>query len=44
MLLHFSKLIVKYQDNIQKTWSMIIEATGKEKYNKKNSLKNLYKK
>ena len=35
MLLRFSKLIVKYQDNIKRTWSMIIEAIGKEKYKKK---------
>ena len=35
MLLRFSKLIVKYQDNIKRTWSMIIEAIGKGKYKKK---------
>ena len=30
--LHFSKLILKYKNNIRKTWQVIKEATGKEKY------------
>ena len=29
--LHFSKLIVKYKDNIKKIWSVIKEVIGKEK-------------
>ena len=31
--LHFSKLILKYKDNIKKTWQIIKEAIGKEKCN-----------
>ena len=30
--LHFSKLILKYKNNIKKTWQVIKEAIGKEKY------------
>ena len=29
--LHYSKLIVKYKENIKKTWSVIKEVLGKEK-------------
>ena len=29
--LHYSKLIVKYKENIKKTWSVIKEVIGKEK-------------
>ena len=29
--LHYSKLIIKYKENIKKTWSVIKEAIGKEK-------------
>ena len=31
--LHFSKLILKYKNNIKKTWQIIKEAIGKEKCN-----------
>ena len=31
--LHFSKLILKYKNNIKKTWQTIKEAIGKEKCN-----------
>ena len=34
--LHFSKLILKYKNNIRKTWQVIKEATGKEKYKQQN--------
>ena len=34
--LHFSKLIVKYKDNIKKTWSVIKEVIGKEKIQQQN--------
>ena len=30
--MHFSKLILKYKNNIKKTWQVIKEAIGKEKY------------
>ena len=30
--LYFSKLILKYKNNIKKTWQVIKEAIGKEKY------------
>ena len=29
--LHFSKLLLKYKNNIKKTWQVIKEAIGKEK-------------
>ena len=31
--LHFSKLIIKYENNIKKAWQIIKEAIGKEKCN-----------
>ena len=34
--LHFSKLIVKYKDNIKKTWFVIKEVIGKEKPQQQN--------
>ena len=34
--LFFSKLILKYKSNIKKTWQVIKEAIGKEKYEKQN--------
>ena len=34
--LYFSKLILKYKNNIKKTWQVIIEAIGKEKYKQQN--------
>ena len=41
--LHFSILIAKYKDNIEKTWSVIKEAFGKEKI-QQNFPKKLYRK
>ena len=34
--LYFSKLILKYKNNIKKTWQVIKEAIGKEKYKQQN--------
>ena len=34
--LYFSKLILKYKNNIKKTWHVIKEAIGKEKYKQQN--------
>ena len=34
--LYFSKLILKYKNNIKKTWQAIKEAIGKEKYKQQN--------
>ena len=34
--MHFSKLILKYKNNIKKTWQVIKEAIGKEKYKQQN--------
>ena len=34
--LHFSKLILKYKNNIKKTWQVIKEAIGKEKCKQQN--------
>ena len=34
--LNFSKLILKYKNNIKKTWQVIKEAIGKEKYKQQN--------
>ena len=34
--LYYSTLIVKYKDNITKTWSVIKEAIGKEKNQQQN--------
>ena len=34
--LHFSKLLLKYKNNIKKTWQVIKEAIGKEKYKQQN--------
>ena len=34
--LHYSTLIVKYKDNIKKTWSMTKEAIGKAKIKQPN--------
>ena len=33
---YFSKLILKYKNNIKKTWQVIKEAIEKEKYRQKN--------
>ena len=43
--LHYSKLIIKYKENIKKTWSVIKEAIGKEKnYQQSLPKKYLWKK
>ena len=34
--MYFSKLILKYKNNIKKTWQVIKEAIGKEKYKQQN--------
>ena len=34
--LYFSKLILKYKNNIKKTWQAIKEAIGQEKYKQQN--------
>ena len=34
--LYFFKLILKYKNNIKKTWQVIKEARGKGKYKKQN--------
>ena len=34
--MYFSKLILKYKNNIKKTWHVIKEAIGKEKYKQQN--------
>ena len=39
--LYFSKLILKYKNNIKKTWQVIKEAIGKEKYKQQNLLKKI---
>ena len=39
--LHFSKLILRYKNNIKKTWEVIKECIGKKKYNHENFPKKL---
>ena len=39
--LYFSKLILKYKNNIKKTWQVIKEAIGNEKYKQQNLLKKI---
>ena len=34
--MYFSKIILKYKNNIKKTWQVIKEAIGKEKYKQQN--------
>ena len=34
--LHFSKLILRYKNNIKKTWEVIKECIGKKKYGHEN--------
>ena len=34
--MYFSKLILKYKNNIKKTWQFIKEAIGREKYKQQN--------
>ena len=42
--LHYSKLIIKYKENIKKTWSVIKEAIGKEKIASNHFQKNICRK